>query len=146
MYTRNLVSLVLLALCALCSFSSVFAAPPPPPATDIIVVTSPKEGTNYKVGDQIHVKVKLPGGKKNILYIHNTPVKLIIQKRIPKPNLNKDIAFVPARILATKGYSFKALEEYIIDTQKTVAWRVRTHFDQGDKSGYSDSQGFYIKK
>jgi hypothetical protein len=146
MYTRNLVTLVLLALCALCSFSSVFARPPPPPARDLIIVDTPKEGKVYKVGDKIHVTVTLPGGKNNILYKDNTLIELIIQKRISRPNLNKKIGTVRARTLATKGYTFTAKKDYIIDTQKTVAWRVRTHFDHAHRSGYSDSQGFYIKK
>ncbi|KAG0283547.1 hypothetical protein BGZ96_012053 [Linnemannia gamsii] len=148
MYARNLVTLVLLALCALCSFSSVFAyGPPPPQATDKIVVTSPKRDKVYKVGDQIHVKVTLPGGKNNILYKNNTPIQLTIQKQIPLPNLNKDIGCVPARTLATTGFSFEALEEYITVSQSGIRCRVRASFnlEPNGFGGYSDSWGFFIR-
>ncbi|KAF9922599.1 hypothetical protein FBU30_007268 [Linnemannia zychae] len=146
MYTRNLFTLVLVALCALCSLSSVFAKPPAHPATDVLKVTSPHEGKVYHVGDIIHVKVELPGGKNNILYKSNVPVEMIIQKRIARPNLNIALGKVPARTLAKEGFKFVAKKEYIIPTQKTVAWRVRAHFDAPSRSGFSDSQGFHIKK
>ncbi|KAF9903860.1 hypothetical protein EC991_003237 [Linnemannia zychae] len=143
MYARNLFTLVLVALCAL---SFVLAAPAPPPATDIIVVTEPIVDSVYKVGDEITVKVSLPGGKNNILYKANTPIKLTIQKLIPKPNLNEYIDTVPARTLATTGFKFVALEKYIIDTQVNIPWRVRASFSHPSRSGYSDSRGFKIVK
>ncbi|KAG0065115.1 hypothetical protein BGZ89_008594 [Linnemannia elongata] len=145
MYARNLVTLVLLALCALCSLSSVFASPPPHPSK-LIAVTSPALDSVYKVGQVINVKVKLAGGKNNILYKDNTPIDVIIQKKIPMPNLNVKIATVPARVLADKGFKFVAKKEYIIPTQTNVKWRVRLHFDHGPESGFDDSDGFVIKK
>ncbi|KAK3829728.1 MAG: hypothetical protein J3R72DRAFT_456483 [Linnemannia gamsii] len=147
MYTRNILTFVLVAICALCSFSSfVHAKPPPKPATDIVVVTSPQVNKVYKVGDTITVKVSLPGGKKNILYKANTPIDLSIQKLIPRPNLNEDLGTVPARTLSTTGFKFVALQEYIIDTQVNIPWRVRAHFDHPSRSGFSDSRGFKIVK
>ncbi|KAF8944461.1 hypothetical protein BGZ47_004206 [Haplosporangium gracile] len=147
MYARNFVTLALLVLYALCSFAAVFAAPPPPPATDLIVVTDPAFETVYKVGQKITVKVKLPGGVNNILYKDNTPIEVILQKKISMPNLNVKIATVPARVLASaKGYQFVAKKEYVIPTQTSVKWRVRVHFDHPTRSGYSDSDGFVIVK
>ncbi|KAK3819082.1 MAG: hypothetical protein JOS17DRAFT_756938 [Linnemannia elongata] len=151
MYARNLVTLVLLALCALCSLSSVFAAPAevasrPPPPSKLLIVTSPVFNSSYKVGEKINVKVKLAGGKNNILYKDNTPIDVIIQKKISMPNLNVKIATVPARVLADKGFKFVAKKEYIIPTQTGVKWRVRVHFDHGAESGFADSDGFVIVK
>ncbi|KAF9133237.1 hypothetical protein BGW39_010254 [Mortierella sp. 14UC] len=143
MYARKLITILLVAFCAL---SFVLAAPPPPPATDILVVTSPPANAVYKVGEEITVKVKLPGGKKNILYKANTPIKLTIQKLIPMPNLNKKVGTVHARTLATTGFKFIAKKEYIIDTQVNMPWRVRASFDHKDRSGYSDSRGFKLVK
>ncbi|KAF9084777.1 hypothetical protein BGX29_006640 [Mortierella sp. GBA35] len=150
MYARSLLTIVLLALCALCTFSSVVvASPPPPQSTDVLKVTSPPAEKTYKVGQDIHVKVELVGGKKNILYKDNTPIDVIIQKNIRYPRLNVKVASVPARTLATKGYKFKAKKEYLIKEQATVRFRIRTHFDhtqEPKKSGFSDSRGFYIVK
>jgi hypothetical protein len=143
MYARKLISVLLVAFCAL---SFVFAGPIPPPATDVLVVISPKANSVYKVGDKITVKIELPGGKDNILYKDNTPIDLSIQKLIHMPDLNEDIDTIPARTLAKKGFKFVVLEKYIIDTQVNIPWRVRAHFNHKDRTGYSDSRGFKLVK
>ncbi|KAG0271815.1 hypothetical protein BGZ95_000319 [Linnemannia exigua] len=149
MYARNLITIVLTALCALCSFTSFVHAGPDNVAVkdaNIIIVTEPTVEAVYKVGDEITVKVSLPGGESNILYQADTPIKLSLQKLIPRPNLNVVLDSVPARTLATTGYTFVALEEYIIDTQVNIPWRIRASFHHTSRSGYVDSRGFKIVK
>ncbi|KAK3829727.1 MAG: hypothetical protein J3R72DRAFT_456480, partial [Linnemannia gamsii] len=139
MYARNLIAIVLAALCTLCSFTSFVYA-----ASDILDVIEPTLAAVNHVADKITVRVSLPGGESNILYKDNISIKLSIQKLISMPNLNVILDNVPARTLATTGYEFVALKEYIIDSQVNIDWGIRASFKHPSRDGYSDSRGFKI--
>ncbi|KAF9304152.1 hypothetical protein BGZ74_002239 [Mortierella antarctica] len=140
MHSRSLLTIVLLAIFGF--LIQVHGAPPPPPS-DLLKLAGPNEGAIYYVHDRIHIKVQFEGGKNNELYKSNKKIKFIIQKRIPMPALNELVATVKARDLYKAGeFVFEAKKEYIIDQQKSIPYRIRAAWD----GGYSDSNGFYIKK
>ncbi|KAG0056959.1 hypothetical protein BGZ83_002566 [Gryganskiella cystojenkinii] len=126
------------------SVVTVFARPPPP-SSPLLQVLEPHTGETYKVGQQVHVKVKFVGGTKNALYKDNTNIQFAIQKAIPLPDLNEDLGSISARQLYKDGFKFKVLSKYLIKEQATIPFRVRAHFD-GPHAGYDDSSSFKLVK
>ncbi|KAG0197788.1 hypothetical protein BGX28_008709 [Mortierella sp. GBA30] len=143
MYTRSLITFLLLALCAL---STVLASPPAHPATDVLSVTSPKYYSVYRVGKPIPVKVTFVNGTENALYKANSEVRIIIQKNIRYPQLSTQVGSVRAQTLYKNGFSFLAKEEYLIKEQANVPFRVRVSFDYPGRFGFADSDSFKIVK
>ncbi|KAG0013955.1 hypothetical protein BGZ81_000752 [Podila clonocystis] len=140
MHSRSLLTIVLLVIFG---FLIQVNGAPPPPASDLLKLAGPNEGAIYYVHDRVHIKVEFKDGKNNELYKKNKKIKFIIQKRIPMPALNELVATVKARDLYKAGeFVFEVKKEYIIDQQKSIPYRIRAAWD----GGYSDSNGFFIKK
>ncbi|KAF9199124.1 hypothetical protein BGZ49_010804 [Haplosporangium sp. Z 27] len=141
MYTRSLVTIVLLMLCA---FTTVLASPPPPPSKNF-TVTSPKYNKVYHVGDEIPVRISV-SDLKGDLYLSNPVFNVWIQKDIRFPDLNEKVGQLRLQTLYKEGYKFKAKKEYLIKQQANVPFRVRVNYETMERAGYSDSPAFQIKK
>ncbi|KAG0003487.1 hypothetical protein BGZ80_002361 [Entomortierella chlamydospora] len=115
------------------------AGPPPPPADDIMVVTEPNYD-NYTVGETLYAKAFLRSEEFKEL---NPKVTITIQKSIRYPKLNQRLGSIRAQLLEGPGFAFKLKEEWLIEEQKNVPFRIRVSWSS-PKSGYQDSEDFYF--
>ena len=124
--------------------TTVLAQPPPPPST-LLNFQEPHDGADYDVGEEVHVKVSFEDGVENPLYRDDIQIGFSIQKGTPMPDLNEDLGSIAAKELFENGFKFTVLESYLIPTQLSLPFRVRTRFD-GPNSGYVDSGAFQIER
>ncbi|KAF9897376.1 hypothetical protein BX616_005709 [Lobosporangium transversale] len=142
MYARPFITIVLLALCTL---GTVLASPPPKPSRDIFSVTSPEYESVYRVGQYVPVAISIVNGTEGYLYQKNPSMRITIQKNIRYPNLNERVGEISARELYHSGFRFKVKKAYLIETQKTVPFRVRVSFSAEPRGGFNDSPSFRLK-
>ncbi|KAG0308668.1 hypothetical protein BGZ98_007240 [Dissophora globulifera] len=115
---------------------------PPPQATDLFVSISPASETTIVVGDNIHVQVHV---KDEEFRKFNPDIWLTLQRAIPMPDVNENIAIVALSKLEKHGYSFEAKEAYLGDPERTNRYRVRYSFHEAAGSArYVDSDIFHL--
>ncbi|KAF9350042.1 hypothetical protein BGX26_011732 [Mortierella sp. AD094] len=139
MYARSLISIVLLALCAI----GTILASPPHPSTDFSVI-SPKRNSVYHVGQEVLVMISIVNGTASNLYGVNPKVNIYLQKNIALPELNVVVGTVTARSLYKNGFKFKVDKKYLIKEQANVPFRVRASWETMERAGFNDSPSFKL--
>ncbi|KAF9994266.1 hypothetical protein BGZ79_000982 [Entomortierella chlamydospora] len=141
MYARSLISIVLLALCAITTILASQAQ-----QSNEFYVTSPKKNSVYHVGQEVPVKISIVNGTRGNLYRVNPSLTIYLQKDIPLPDLNVVVGNVRARTLYKNGYKFKVDKKYLIKQQSNVPFRIRASWETMERAGFADSAPFQLKK
>ncbi|KAG0022030.1 hypothetical protein BGZ81_008714 [Podila clonocystis] len=83
----------------------------------LLEVISPKDGSVYKVGNDILAQVRILDGE---LKKQNPMITLTFQRAIPRPDVNEHLETLPLNELSKDGYEFEVLKDYQVRLQLTL--------------------------
>lgn len=99
------------------------------PSTNTLVLTSPKQGAVYHVGNEVLIKATLSPSSE--LYKKNPKVTFFLRKNLSHPIAGFNVGSANVRDLVHTGIRFKVLSKYLDVSSKTLDYVAATFEDQG---------------